>query len=199
MTAVAKVVTPSADRHVSDRAHGKAHGLRRTNFKLMAAGTPYLKKALDVVSSKTYDAGLALSLLKKADDAGSGEAAYAIGTWHLFGKHVKRDYRAAVGYLERATSRGYPSAAYDLAVCHEKGKGVMKDTHYAFSLYMKAARLGDKQAAYEVGRCFYWGIGTSKDARAADVCFEGFDHQLERNVAASIKRPFRRAKSANSR
>ena len=165
----------------------------------MAAGSTYLRKALTLVSSKQYDPRLALSLLKKADDAGNGEAAYAIGTWHLFGKHMKRDYRAAVSYLERAASRGYASAAYDLALCYEKGKGVAKDTHEAFSLYMKAARLGDKQAAYEVGRCFYWGIGTAKDHRAAEVWFEGFDHHSERKVAASIKRPIRVARVGRSR
>ncbi len=165
----------------------------------MSSGSAYLKKALALASSKSYDAVLALSLLKKADDAGNGEAAYAIGTWHLFGKHVKRDYRAAVVYLERATSRGYASAAYDLAVCYEKGKGVEKDTHEAFSLYMKAARLGDKQAAYEVGRCFYWGIGTAKDRRAAEVWFEGFDHHVERKVAASAKRPIRLAVAGKTR
>ena len=141
----------------------------------MSAGATYLKKALDLVKSKDYDGAAALALLEKADSLGNAEAAYAIGTWYLFGKHVKKNYRTAVSYLERASARGYASAASDLAVCYEKGAGVSKDKGEAFRLYMKAARLGDKQAAYEVGRCFYWGIGTAKDRRAAEVWYEGSD------------------------
>lgn len=154
----------------------------------MAAGATYLKKALDLCKSKDYDGAAALALLEKADRLGNAEAAYAIGTWYLFGKHVVKHYPTAVSYLQRAASRGYASAASDLAVCYEKGAGVLKDKGEAFRLYMKAARLGDKQAAYEVGRCFYWGIGTAKDRRAAEVWYEGSDHKEVEKVAASAKR-----------
>ncbi|MBK9274216.1 MAG: sel1 repeat family protein [Flavobacteriales bacterium] len=114
-------------------------------------------------------------MLRKADEEGDAEAAYALGTWHLFGKHVPLDARVAARYLKRATDRNFPDAAYDLAVSHEKGVGVPKDLGKAFSLYMKAALLGDQQAMYEVGRCFYWGVGTEKDRDAARVWFDAYD------------------------
>lgn len=132
-------------------------------------------------------------MLKKADELGNAEAAYAVGTWYLFGKHVRKNYRTAVEYLQRATERGWANAAFDLAVCHEKGAGVPKDKAEAFSLYMKAARMGNQQAAYEVGRCFYWVIGTTKNISAAGVWFEGSDEHRPKKVAAAKKRLARRA------
>jgi len=159
----------------------------------MSAGSNYLKRALALVKTKGYDPVVALDLLQKADQAGNAEATYALGTWYLFGKHVKKNHRTAAQYLERASDRNYASAAYDLAVSYEKGAGVPKDKHEAFRLYMKAARLGDTQAAYEVGRCFYWGIGTAKDRSVAEVWFDGFDHAEQgRKVAASVKSKARR-------
>lgn len=159
----------------------------------MLAGSNHLKKALALCRSKNYDGAEALALLEKADKAGSAEAAYALGTWYLFGKHVRKNYRTAAEYLQRAADKNYASAAHDLAISYEKGAGVPKDKHEAFRLYMKAARLGDRQAAYEVGRCFYWGIGTAKDRSVAEVWFDGFDHaEQDRKIAASAKPTARR-------
>ena len=128
-----------------------------------------------MLEDKRYSASVAVSLLQQAAAVGNAEALYALGTWHLFGKHVKKNYRQAAVFLERAEQLDYSEAAYDLAVCYEKGAGVDRDTNKAFGLYMKAALLGDKQAKYEVGRCFYWGIGTSKDRDAANVWFDAYE------------------------
>lgn len=163
------------------------------NFALMAnTGNTHLKRALALAKTKDHDPDEVLALLKKADELGNAEAAYAIGTWYLFGKHVRKNFRTAVEHLQRAAARGWPNAAFDLAVCYEKGAGVPKDKAEAFTLYMKAARRGDPQAAYEVGRCFYWGIGTTKNVRAAEVWFEGSDEHRPRKVAAARKRLARR-------
>ncbi len=140
-----------------------------------------------------YDGAIALALLRKAEEAGNAEAIYALGTWHLFGKHVRKDLKKATSYLERASSLDHPDAAYDLAVSYERGAGVAKDVAKAFSLYMKAALLGERQSTYEVGRCFYWGIGTNADRQVANVWFDAFE-RLEKHgkIAANSKRLVRK-------
>lgn len=135
-----------------------------------------------MLRSDRYDPEMALALLNRAAGLGNAEALYALGTWHLFGKHVKKDLRHAADLLHRATALDHPDAAYDLAVSHEKGAGVKMDKHRAFGLYMKAALLGDRQAMYEVGRCFYWGIGTSKDRDAAEIWFTAFEKNGRTNT-----------------
>ena len=151
-----------------------------TYFRGMPVRHPNVRRVLGLLAKPGYDAPLAIELLKRADADGDGEAAYALGTWHLFGKHVPKDYKCAAGYLKRAADRDYPSAAFDLAISYEKGAGVKQDAAKAFGLYMKASLLGDRDAMYEVGRCFYWGIGTEKDRHAAKVWFDAHEQYDER-------------------
>ncbi len=165
---------------------GKGHGLNVTCARIMAGDT-YIRRVRALLKTKGYDPSVVVGLLHRAAEVGNAEALYALGTWHLFGKHVKKDLRVAAQFLERAAGLDHPDAAYDLAVSHEKGAGVGRDKHRAFSLYMKAALLGDRQAKYEVARCFYWGIGTTKDRDAANVWFDAFDRdgQLGRTITKS--------------
>lgn len=167
-------------RTTGDGHHGNVHPTGKVRghdpyFRIMSARNPHVKRALQMLSKRHYDAAAVVDMLRKADEEGDAEAAYALGTWHLFGKHVPLDAKEAARYLKRATDRNFPDAAYDLAVSHEKGVGVTKDPGRAFSLYMKAALLGDQQAMYEVGRCFYWGVGTEKDRDAARVWFDAYE------------------------
>ena len=160
----------------------------------MSAGSTYLRKARTLVESGEYDAEQVVDLLRKAEKAGNAEAIYALGTWHLFGKHLPKDLLLASRYFERAAELDHPDAAFDLAISHERGKGIPKDTSRAFSLYMKAALLGDRQAMYEVGRCFYWGIGTEKDRQAASVWFDAYERaETPRRTAAHARRSIRKA------
>ncbi|HRO39007.1 MAG TPA: tetratricopeptide repeat protein [Flavobacteriales bacterium] len=140
---------------------------------MATAGSTYLARAKRSIAAHGRD-GAAFELLSKAADAGNAEAIYAIGTWYLFGTHVRKNFRQAAGMLQRAADLGHASANFDLAVSYEKGKGVERDRSKAFSLYMKAALLGDEQATFEVGRCFHWGIGTLRDRQAAEVWFKAF-------------------------
>ena len=97
---------------------------------------------------------------------------YAIGTWYLFGKFVKRDPFLAVEYFLRAIEGNNSSAYLDLAICYEKGVGVKKNYKRAFVCYLNAALLGDKQSLYEVGRCYYYGIGVSKNINISSTWFK---------------------------
>ncbi len=183
----------SGDGHRGNgRPTGKVHG-HEPYIRIMAVRNPLVKRALLMLGKDRYDAAMVVDLLRKADKEGDAEAAYALGTWHLFGKHVPLDAKLAAQYLKRATDRNFPDAAYDLAVSYEKGVGVEKDPGRAFSLYMKAALLGDSQAMYEVGRCFYWGIGTEKDRDAARVWFDAYERGQFRADRTVERRRVRRA------
>jgi TPR repeat protein len=128
--------------------------------------------ALVEIRKEYPDIPLVLALLNESIDEGSSEAAYALGTWYLFGNHVDQDWKKAVVLLKKASMKKHPSALYDLAVCYEEGKGVRKNRKEAFRLYLRAALRGDKQSFHEVGRCYYYGIGIEKDSVLADIWLE---------------------------
>lgn len=119
-------------------------------------------RAMKLATKSNPDLNAALALLQEASDKDYPDAHYALATWYLFGKVVRRDYKMAVAYLLKC-SDVVAKASYDLAVCYEKGKGVDKDKAMALEYYMRSALLGDCQAHYEVGRCFYYGIGAGKN------------------------------------
>jgi TPR repeat protein len=105
------------------------------------------------------DYAQALSLLEEAAKIGSPEAHYAIGTWYLFGRGVRKDSGKAARYLRHAAARGIPAAQFDLAILFETGRGVAKDPERAFKLYLEAATNGDRDGLNSVIRCVYHGIG----------------------------------------
>jgi uncharacterized protein len=105
----------------------------------------------------------ALMLLRQAAALGSAEADYAIGTWYLFGRHVRKSLEDAARHIKKAAKAGYPAALFDLAVMHETGRGAPKDKMRAFDLYLRAALRGDGGAIESVARCVYHGIGTKKN------------------------------------
>lgn len=115
------------------------------------------------------DIRLVFELLTKSANLGNAEALYAIGTWYLRGRFVKKAPATAVGYLLKAAEGNHAPAYYDLAVCYEKGVGIQKDHKKAFSCYLNAALFGDKQSLYEVGRCFYYGVGIPKNLSVANI------------------------------
>jgi len=127
------------------------------------------QRALELAKRESYSVQEVLTLLTDADKAGSPEASYALGTWYLFGKNVRKNHVKAVEFLKRAARFDIPNAAFDLAVCYEKGSGVEKNQTTAFAYYLKAAKLGDHDASYEVGRCYYHGIGTKQDRGMARI------------------------------
>lgn len=109
------------------------------------------------------DFGNAFDLLTRAFELGSPEAAYALGTWYLHGRHVRKNLKRAMHFLEIAADGDVAAAHFDLAVSYEKGIGTRKDVRRAARHYLSAALLGDVQSIYEVGRCFYFGIGVARD------------------------------------
>jgi TPR repeat protein len=129
----------------------------------------YYKQALRLARSEKNDDEKVFALLSKAFGEGDPRAAYAIGSWFLIGKHVKKNYKTAVQYIELAAEHGVPEAQFDLAVACERGTGTKKNAKRAFTNYLKAALSGDPQAVYEVGRCYYSGIGVGKNKEIAGI------------------------------
>jgi uncharacterized protein len=132
-------------------------------------GDRLYKKALQEASGENPNNDLAESLLLKAISKGHGESEYALGTWFLHGKHVRKDLVRAIELLKSAALKNVPSANFDLGVCYDKGEGAPLDKKEAFKHYLKAALLGDARSIYEVGRCYYHGIGIEKDVVLANI------------------------------
>jgi len=101
-------------------------------------------------------------------DAGDYRAHHALGTWYLYGRHVKASNRKAVSLFRQAAENDVAEAAFDLAVCYEKGEGVRKDLSKAAAFYLRALRCGDESAAEELRRMFCRGFGVEKNRMIAD-------------------------------
>lgn len=113
----------------------------------------------------------AFEYLTKAHDSGDLAATYAIGTWYLHGRYVKKSISKGLRYVRLAAQGNVPEALFDLAVAFETGELHRKSLRNAAQCYLSAALLGDKHAMHEVGRCFYHGIGFNKDRNAAKVFY----------------------------
>lgn len=135
----------------------------------MPKGNVLLKKALVEMEKEKPDLKVAFGFLERAAKTGNPEALYAIGTWYLFGRFVKKKPSEAVQYFLKSIEGNNSNAYYDLGVCYEKGVGIEKSHKSAFECYLNAALLGDKQSLYEVGRCYYYGIGVSKSIRIGEI------------------------------
>ena len=134
----------------------------------------YYDQALVVSQSAEPDFPRALRLLNRAYKQGDHRAAYALGTWYLYGKGdlVAKDLAKAAQLLREAAESDNADAAYDLAVSYEKGMGVRKSEKKAALLYLKAALLGDKQSIYHVGRCYQHGLGVKRDRPIAAIWYD---------------------------
>lgn len=127
------------------------------------------EKALKMARRKTYRPENVVALLERAIAEGDTRAAFALGTWYLHGRHIRRNRRKAYGLIAGAAVKGNASALYHLAVFYEKGLVVEKDPQRALALYIDAALRGDAQAHYEVGRFFWHGIGVEANEAIAGI------------------------------
>lgn len=131
----------------------------------MAKGDKLYDKALKIALQEDYNFKEIISLLNESiEKYHNAKAAYALATWYLFGKHVRKNYIKAFNLLEKSIEwEPNKDAYFDIAICYEMGKGTKKDFKKAFHFYLLAAFYGNIKAKYEIGRCFYYGIGVSKD------------------------------------
>jgi len=156
--------------------------MKKQPDKKFAPAKRRYQEALREASKRHPDTKRVRDLLERALKQGSPDAAYALATWYLHGKHVPRDRRRAVSLLREAAAGGVANAMYDMAVCYEKGAGAKRNPRRAFEHYVRAALHGDKQSVYEVGRCYYYGIGAPKQKALAWVWL---DRAREMGISAS--------------
>ena len=141
---------------------------RATARKTKAKGKDLYDEALRLarLAEKT-DGPWPVTILREAAATGYAPAQYALATWYLFGRGVKRDYKKAFSLLLQSAEQNYALAEFDIAVSFEKGKGTDKSEKSAFRYYRRAAEHDDLSGMTEVARCYWFGIGTVKDCRKA--------------------------------
>lgn len=135
----------------------------------MSANVDKYEEALKFAQQDDGDFGKVFTLLFQSYEDGDSRAAYALGTWYLHGKHVRKNLKKALHFLREAADESVKEACYDLALCYEQGVGVRKSEKRAVQYYVKAALAGDDQSIYEVGRCYYYGLGVKRDRGIAEV------------------------------
>jgi TPR repeat protein len=135
---------------------------------------PEYRKALLLMRRKEPNLERVYKLLIDAMGKGDPRAVYALATWYLYGRHVKRNLKHSARLLAKAAEGGMTDAMFDLAVSYEKGMGVRQNEKRAAQLYLKAALYGDPGAGYEVGRCLYYGIGFARDRAQAKIWLDQY-------------------------
>ena len=127
--------------------------------------------AMSEMRSEHPDTRNIVATLRRAIEAGSARAAYALATWYIHGRDdvVPQDFGEAVKLLELAAEAHIPSALFDLAACYANGEGVPQSWDRAFLLYLQAALHGDDEAVFKVGRAYFYGLGVPEDRRVADI------------------------------
>jgi uncharacterized protein len=129
----------------------------------------WVAKAYNEMQKKKPDLEKCFKWLNTAASKNDPEALYAIGTWYLHGRYVKKNPKTAVEYFLKAIDGNFADAYFDLGVSYEKGIGVVKNKAQAFSCYLNAALRGEKQSIYEVGRCYYYGIGVGRNIKIGNI------------------------------
>lgn len=138
------------------------------------------KHALQIAQQDEYRPEEVLELLTQAAIAGNGDAAAAIGSWYVHGKHVKKNSRKAVEWFRKAAEAGNAEGFYGLAGAYERGiGGLSKDERKAFEHYLRAALAGEKFALPEVARCYLYGIGVEQDEILGRIWL---DRAIELNI-----------------
>jgi TPR repeat protein len=113
------------------------------------------------------DAPHAAELMRKAADAGSPEAQYALATLYKEGTGVPKDPAAAGKLLAAAARSGNDAAQVEYAIALFNGTGVAKDESGAAALFRKVASHGNAVAQNRLARILATGRGLPADPIAA--------------------------------
>ncbi len=105
----------------------------------------------------------AVRWLRRASDAGLGEAQFKLAYMQTVGLGTARNMEEAVKWYRAAAEKGHAEAQYNLAVCLEKGLGIKQDVKAAFDWHTKAALQGDDFAQKALGVCYEMGRGVATD------------------------------------
>jgi TPR repeat protein len=146
---------------------GNAKGKQTPHREKMTGKSLYEEALRLALLAEKTDGPWPIAPLREAAATGYSPALYALATWHLFGRGVKKDFKKAFSLLLESAEQNYAPAEYDIAVSFEMGKGTTKSEESAFLYYRRAAEHGDVAGMTEVARCYWFGIGTAQDCRKA--------------------------------
>src|SRR5688572_13870240 len=141
------------------------------------------------------DYAAAFKLLTRAHRAGDARATYALGTWYLHGRLVRKDIQKGLKLIEKAAGQNVADALYDIAFSFESGKGRPKSLEKAAENYLRAALLGNTRALHEFGRCIYYGIGLPSNRRVAHVFLDVWHLLRKTSPKNKGPRPIKRTAS----
>ncbi len=109
----------------------------------------------------------AMSLWKKAAEAGNAKAMYDIGTLYMHGWGVSQNYKDTMAWYRKAVAAGDTHAIYGIGFLYDKGLGVPQSYQKAVALWRKAAAAGSIEAMYAIGLLYEEGLGFPQNYQKA--------------------------------
>ena len=109
----------------------------------------------------------ALSVYRRAADAGYAVAMNNLGIMYQNGNGVAKDVSEAIVWYQKAAAAGNSVGMYNLGAVYANGNGVSKDYTQAIAWYRKAADAGNPDGMNNLGVMFENGTGVSKDPTEA--------------------------------
>ena len=123
---------------VSTEALTRSMARESSDAEAMGAVSLEGQRAVEEALVGVSDRLQALTLYRRAVEAGSADAAYALYLCHRKGYGVALDGEAEMNYLNAAARGGVLQAMYELALCSMEGRGMPRDPYVAVS-WLRAA------------------------------------------------------------
>ena len=105
----------------------------------------------------------AVTLIKKAAEAGNAEAQYNYGVCFQEGAEVPRNDTTANEWFLKSAKQGLNDAQFKIAYSYATGRGFSKDDKQAFYWSLKCAAQNDPECMFNVVSSYMVGIGTQKN------------------------------------
>ena len=126
--------------------------MRKSLLVAVFLGLAFSLSAPPIAVSKTNGISeQSIEKLEKRAVDGDASAQSELGSMHLRGDGVRKNYREARTWLEKAAAQGIADAQKNLGVMYLQGLGVQKDYAQAVELFEKAAAQGDTNAYNNLG------------------------------------------------
>ncbi len=135
-------------------------------------------------SSRQYES--AAPVFQRAVDAGSTDAAAALGFMYHNSRGVKHDVTKARELYEIGASGGNVNALNNLGWIYQRGQNVTKDLPRAVQYYERAAALGSASAQINLGIMYREGQGVAKDPKKGLEYLKQAEARGSQDVAIEI-------------
>jgi TPR repeat protein len=134
--------------------------------------SPYTEPSLRIRSTTASPIAASLgeellASLTKAAESGNADAQFDLAMSYSFGKGVKQNFEAALGWFVKCANQGNARAQYFLGAMYSNGHGTNVDLNQAHSWYIKSANQGDTDAQFDLGVMYLNGMGVEKNESAA--------------------------------